>query len=329
MLKDQFKRKIDYLRISITDRCDLRCTYCMSENMTFLPRSEILNIEELKSLIRIFNDMGVKKFRLTGGEPLVRKNVVDLIEYLGNLKKNHKINNFGITSNGNNLEKYTSILLNNHIGAVNISLDTLNSNKFKKITRWGSLDKVLQNIYFASKKGLKIKINTVVSNYTDENDLFEVIEWARKNKFDISLIEIMPVGNIGEERYLQFKKMQEYEEKIIKNLALVPSKHKTNGPSRYFDRPNSDQKIGFISSISHNFCEQCNRVRLTCTGKLYMCLGQNDFVDLKYALRHQTEKDVKNMIEYAMSIKPKSHNFEIQSKNYSGYINRFMNQTGG
>ena len=329
MLTDNFKRKIDYLRISVTDRCDLRCTYCMAEDVTFLPRQEVLSIEEIIKLTNIFNELGVKKFRLTGGEPLVRKNIVSIIEHLNNLKIQGKILEHTLTTNGTNLSRYASILKKNGVERINVSLDTLNTESFKKITKWGDLSKVLNGIEAAKKEGIKIKINTVLTQNFNDKEIFDILDWCKKNHFDISLIEIMPIGDIGEKRFNQYLSMKKFEENLVNKLNLIPSKHRTNGPSRYYEYSNHKSKIGIISAISHNFCDTCNRVRLTCTGKLYMCLGQNDFVDLKFALRNQTKNDIIALIEYAMSIKPKAHNFEIQKDNFEGYVNRYMNETGG
>ena len=329
MLTDNYKRKIDYLRISVTDRCDLRCTYCMAEDVTFLPRQEVLSIEEIIKLTNIFNELGVKKFRLTGGEPLVRKNIVSIIEHLNNLKNQGKILEHTLTTNGTNLSRYASILKKNGVERINVSLDTLNTESFKKITKWGDLSKVLNGIEAAKKEGIKIKINTVLTQNFNDKEIFDILDWCKKNHFDISLIEIMPIGDIGEKRFNQYLSMKKFEEDLVNKLNLIPSKHRTNGPSRYYEYSNHKSKIGIISAISHNFCDTCNRVRLTCTGKLYMCLGQNDFVDLKFALRNQTKNDIIALIEYAMSIKPKAHNFEIQKDNFEGYVNRYMNETGG
>ena len=329
MLTDNFKRKIDYLRISVTDRCDLRCTYCMAEDVTFLPRQEVLSIEEIIKLTNIFNELGVKKFRLTGGEPLVRKNIVSIIEHLNNLKNQGKILEHTLTTNGTNLSKYASILKKNGVERINVSLDSLNTESFRKITKWGDLSKVLNGIEAAKQEGIKIKINTVLTQNFNDKEIFDILDWCKKNHFDISLIEIMPIGDIGEKRFNQYLSMKKFEEDLVNKLNLIPSKHRTNGPSRYYEYSNHKSKIGIISAISHNFCDTCNRVRLTCTGKLYMCLGQNDFVDLKFALRNQTKNDIIALIEYAMSIKPKAHNFEIQKDNFEGYVNRYMNETGG
>ena len=329
MLADQFKRKIDYLRVSVTDRCDLRCTYCMAEDVTFLPRQEVLSIEEIIKLIDVFNELGVKKFRLTGGDPLVRKNIILVIEHLFELKKQNKILEHTLTTNGTNLEKYSPILKKNGINRINVSLDSLNPEKYKEITKWGKLEKIINGIHSAINEGIKVKINTVLTKDFNDEEIFEIIDWCKENSCDISLIEIMPIGSIGEKRFDQYLSMKSFEEKLVKKLDLNPSKYRTNGPSRYFSNSNNDQKIGIISAISHNFCDTCNRVRLTCTGKLYMCLGQNDFVDLKFALRNQSKADIIKLIEYAMSIKPKAHNFEINKSNYEGYVNRYMNETGG
>ena len=329
MLIDNFKRKIDYLRISVTDRCDLRCTYCMAEDVTFLPRQEVLSIEEIIKLTDIFNELGVKKFRLTGGEPLVRKNIVSIIEHLNNLKNQGKILEHTLTTNGTNLSRYASILKKNGVERINVSLDSLNTESFRKITKWGDLSKVLNGIEASKQEGIKIKINTVLTQNFNDKEIFDILDWCKKNHFDISLIEIMPIGDIGEKRFNQYLSMKKFEEDLVNKFNLIPSKHRTNGPSRYYEYSNHKSKIGIISAISHNFCDTCNRVRLTCTGKLYMCLGQNDFVDLKFALRNQTKNDIIALIEYAMSIKPKAHKFEIQKGNFEGYINRYMNETGG
>ncbi len=329
MLTDNFKRKIDYLRISVTDRCDLRCTYCMAEDVTFLPRQEVLSIEEIIKLTNIFNELGVKKFRLTGGEPLVRKNIVSIIEHLNNLKNQGRILEHTLTTNGTNLSNYASILKKNGVERINVSLDSLNTESFRKITKWGDLRKVLNGIEVAKQEGIKIKINTVLTQNFNDQEIFDILDWCKKNHFDISLIEIMPIGDIGEKRFNQYLSMKKFEEDLVNKLNLIPSKYRTNGPSRYYEYSNHKSKIGIISAISHNFCDTCNRIRLTCTGKLYMCLGQNDFVDLKFALRNQTKNDIIALIEYAMSIKPKAHNFEILKDNFEGYVNRYMNETGG
>ncbi len=329
MLTDKFKRKIDYLRVSVTDRCDLRCTYCMAEDVTFLPRQEVLSIEEIIKLIDIFNELGVRKFRLTGGEPLVRKNIITIIEYLFELKKQNKITEHTITTNGTNLSKYAKILKDNGINRINVSLDSLDSDKYKEVTKHGDLNKVLSGIYTAKSEGIKVKINTVLTQNFNEEEVFDIINWCQDHKFDISLIEVMPIGSIGEKRFNQYLSMKKFEEKLITKLKLTSSSFRTNGPSRYFEDDKSDTKIGIISAISHNFCDTCNRIRLTCTGKLFMCLGQNDYVDLKYALRNLSKIDIIEQIEYAMSIKPKKHNFEILENNFDGYINRHMNETGG
>jgi len=329
MLIDNFKRKIEYLRVSVTDRCDLRCTYCMVEDMKFLPKQEVLSIEELIKLIEVFNGLGVVKYRLTGGEPLVRKGIVDIIEYLNSLKIKGLIKEHTLTTNGTNLQRYSEFLKKNGVDRINVSLDTLRASRFKEITRWGDVSKVLNGIQAALDVGIKIKINTVVTKDFNDDEIIEIINWAEKKNVDISLIEVMPIGSIGEERFDQYKLMSVVEKDLTEKLSLTKSSFRTNGPSRYFTRPNSNQKIGFISALSHNFCETCNRIRLTCTGKLFMCLGQNDFVDLKYPLREQKTEDVIKMIEYAMSIKPKSHDFEIKKDDFNGYIDRYMNQTGG
>ena len=329
MLTDNFKRKIDYLRVSVTDRCDLRCTYCMAEDVTFLPRQEVLSIEEIIKLIDIFNELGVKKFRLTGGEPLVRKNIITIIEHLSELKKQNKIHEHTLTTNGTNLSKYAKILKTNGVNRINVSLDSLDSEKYREVTKHGDLNKVINGIHAASEEGIKVKINTVLTQNFNEEEVFDIINWCKIHSFDISLIEVMPIGAIGEKRFNQYLSMKKFEENLLSKLNLTPSNFRTNGPSRYFSDNTSSTKIGIISAISHNFCDTCNRVRLTCTGKLYMCLGQNDYVDLKYSLRNQAKIDIIKQIEYAMTIKPQKHNFEILENNFDGYIDRHMNETGG
>ena len=329
MLTDNFKRKIDYLRVSVTDRCDLRCTYCMAEDVTFLPRQEVLSIEEIIKLIDIFNELGVKKFRLTGGEPLVRKNIITIIEHLSELKKQNKIHEHTLTTNGTNLSKYAKILKTNGVNRINVSLDSLDSEKYREVTKHGDLNKVINGIHAAREEGIKVKINTVLTQNFNEEEVFDIINWCKIHSFDISLIEVMPIGAIGEKRFNQYLSMKKFEENLVSKLNLTPSNFKTNGPSRYFNDNTSSTKIGIISAISHNFCDTCNRVRLTCTGKLYMCLGQNDYVDLKYSLRNQAKIDIIKQIEYAMTIKPQKHNFEILENNFDGYIDRHMNETGG
>ena len=329
MLTDNFKRKIDYLRVSVTDRCDLRCTYCMAEDVTFLPRQEVLSIEEIIKLIDIFNELGVKKFRLTGGEPLVRKNIVTIIEHLSELKKQNKIHEHTLTTNGTNLSKYAKILKTNGVNRINVSLDSLDSEKYREVTKHGDLNKVINGIHAASEEGIKVKINTVLTQNFNEEEVFDIINWCKIHSLDISLIEVMPIGAIGEKRFNQYLSMKKFEENLLSKLNLTPSNFRTNGPSRYFSDNTSSTKIGIISAISHNFCDTCNRVRLTCTGKLYMCLGQNDYVDLKYSLRNLAKIDIIKKIEYAMTIKPQKHNFEILENNFDGYIDRHMNETGG
>ena len=329
MLIDNYKRKIDYLRVSVTDRCDLRCTYCMAEDVTFLPRQEVLSIEEIIKLISIFNELGVTKFRLTGGEPLVRKNIISVIEYLNSLKNQNKIKEHTLTTNGTNLSKYAKILKDNGVNRINVSLDSLDPQKYREITKHGDIQKVIDGIESCIELDIKVKINTVLTQNFNDEEVFDIIRWVQKKRCDISLIEVMPIGSIGEERFNQYLSMKKFEEQLVSKLKLSHSNYKTNGPSRYFSKTDSESKIGIISAISHNFCDTCNRVRLTCTGKLYMCLGQNDYVDLKYALRNMLKIDIIKQIEYAMTIKPQKHNFEISKNNYEVYVNRHMNETGG
>jgi len=329
MLIDPFKRKISYVRVSVTDRCDFRCTYCMSEDMEFLPKKDVLSLEELDRLCNAFVDLGVKKLRITGGEPLVRKNIMQLFSNLGK-KLGHGLEELTLTTNGSQLDRYAKDLFDTGVRRINVSLDSLEKNKFKKITRIGDLDKVINGIMVAKKAGLKIKINTVALKGINDNEILNLVNWCGENKFAITFIEVMPMGEIGEKRADQYMPLTEVKSLIQTKYSLTEDSLRTGGPARYVHCHETDQKIGFITPHTHNFCELCNRVRITCTGEMYMCLGQQDKADLKTPLR-KSENDqlLKDVIYEAISRKPKGHDFVIERKENEQFVPRHMNVTGG
>ncbi len=329
MLIDPFKRKISYVRVSVTDRCDFRCTYCMSEDMDFLPKKDVLSLEELDRLCNTFIDLGVKKLRITGGEPLVRKNIMQLFSNLGK-KLGQGLEELTLTTNGSQLDRYAKDLFDNGVRRINISLDSLEKNKFKKITRIGDLDKVINGIMVAKKAGLKIKINTVALKEINDNEILNLVNWCGENKFSLTFIEVMPMGEIGEKRSDQYMPLTEVKSLIQTKYSLTEDSLRTGGPARYVHCHETDQKIGFITPHTHNFCELCNRVRITCTGVMYMCLGQQDKADLKTPLRKSENNQLlKNAIYEAISRKPKGHDFVIERKQDEKFVPRHMNVTGG
>ena len=329
MLIDPFKRKISYVRVSVTDRCDFRCTYCMSEDMEFLPKKDVLSLEELDRLCNTFIDLGVKKLRITGGEPLVRNNIMKLFSNLGK-KLGQGLEELTLTTNGSQLDRYAKDLFHNGVRRINVSLDSLEKNKFKKITRNGDLDKVINGIMVAKKAGLKIKINTVALKGINDNEILNLVNWCGENKFSLTFIEVMPMGEIGEKRSDQYMPLTEVKSLIQTKYSLTEDSLRTGGPARYVHCHETDQKIGFITPHTHNFCELCNRVRITCTGEMYMCLGQQDKADLKTPLR-KSENDqlLKDAINEAISRKPKGHDFVIERKENEQFVPRHMNVTGG
>ena len=329
MLIDPFKRKISYVRVSVTDRCDFRCTYCMSEDMQFLPKKDVLSLEELDRLCNTFIELGVKKLRITGGEPLVRKNIMQLFSNLGK-KLGQGLEELTLTTNGSQLDRYAKDLFDNGVRRINVSLDSLEKNKFKKITRIGDLDKVINGIMVAKKAGLKIKINAVALKGINDNEILNLVNWCGENKFALTFIEVMPMGEIGEKRADQYMPLTEVKSLIQTKYSLTEDSLRTGGPARYVHCHETDQKIGFITPHTHNFCELCNRVRITCTGEMYMCLGQQDKADLKTPLR-KSENDqlLKDVIYEAISRKPKGHDFVIERKENEQFVPRHMNVTGG
>ena len=329
MLIDSFQRKISYVRVSVTDRCDFRCSYCMSEDMDFLPKKEVLSLEELDRLCNTFIDLGVKKLRITGGEPLVRKNIMQLFSNLGK-KLGQGLEELTLTTNGSQLDRYAKDLFDNGVRRINVSLDSLEKNKFKKITRIGDLDKVINGIMVAKKAGLKIKINAVALKGINDNEILNLVNWCGENKFSLTFIEVMPMGEIGEKRSDQYMPLTEVKSLIQTKYSLTEDSLRTGGPARYVHCHETDQKIGFITPHTHNFCELCNRVRITCTGEMYMCLGQQDKADLKTPLRKSENGQLlKDVIYEAISRKPKGHDFVIERKENEQFVPRHMNVTGG
>ena len=329
MLIDPFQRKISYVRVSVTDRCDFRCTYCMSEDMEFLPKKDVLSLEELDRLCNTFIDLGVKKLRITGGEPLVRKNIMKLFSNLGK-KIGHGLEELTLTTNGSQLEHYAKDLFDSGVRRVNVSLDSLDRKKFKKITRIGNFEKVIKGIMTAKKVGLKIKINTVALKGVNDNEILELVNWCGQNKFSITFIEVMPMGEIGEKRFDQYMPLTEVKSLIQKKYSITEDPLRTSGPATYVHCHETDQKIGFITPHTHNFCELCNRVRVTCTGEMYMCLGQQDKADLKTSLRKSENNQLlKETIYEAISRKPKGHDFVIKRDENEEFVPRHMNVTGG
>ena len=328
-LIDQYSRNIYYLRISVTDRCDLRCVYCMKEKMEFLPKKEILTFEEIERLCDNFIEMGVKKIRLTGGEPLVKKDIINLIKILNSKKNITNLAEITLTTNGTLLEKYAYDLKKQGVDRINVSLDTIDQNKYKKITRFGNLDKVISGIKEAKKNNIAIKINTVVLKNFNENELEKLIYWTSKLEIDITFIEVMPMADTDTRRYLQFSPLNKIYDKLNKNFNFTKTNKSTGGPATYYTSQKLSNKVGFITPLSNNFCANCNRVRITSTGKLYMCLGQNDYVDFREILRKDYSDDyIKEKIMYALKIKPQKHDFLIE-ENTTPYITRHMNITGG
>ena len=329
MLVDPFKRKISYIRISVTDRCDFRCTYCMSEEMQFLPKQDLLSLEELERLSSVFIELGVKKIRITGGEPLVRKNILQLFNSIGK-KIGSGLEELTVTTNGSQLERYAKDLFKNGVKRINISLDTLDKNKFKLITKIGDFNKVIRGINAAKEAGMKIKINTVALKGINDNEILNLVNWCGENKFGLTFIEVMPMGEIGEKRADQYMPLTDVKSLIQTKYSLSDDPLKTGGPARYVHCHETDQKIGFITPHTHNFCETCNRVRITCTGVMYMCLGQEDKVDLKKPLRKSENNELlKETIYEAISRKPKGHDFDIERKQDEKFVPRHMSVTGG
>jgi len=330
-LIDPFNRAITYLRVSVTDRCDFRCVYCMSENMNFLPKADLLTLEELDKMCSAFISQGVEKLRITGGEPLVRRNIMEFFESISRHLKTGDLKELTLTTNGSQLHRFAEKLSEIGIKRINVSLDTLNEQKFSTITRWGRLSQVLKGIDAALAAGIKIKINTVALKDFNEDELEEIVQWCANRKMDLTFIEVMPMGDIGNENRLnQYWPLSDLRKKLSETWTLYDTDEQTGGPARYVRLNETGQKIGFITPMTHNFCESCNRVRLTCTGELYQCLGQEDQVDLRKILRnHSDTEPLIQAIHNAISKKPKGHDFDYSRQSISGQMTRHMSHTGG
>lgn len=327
---DPFGRAIKYLRVSVTDRCDFRCEYCMAENMTFLPKSEVLSLEELDRLCTAFIEKGVEKLRITGGEPLVRKDIMSLLHNLGRHLKTGALEELTITTNGSQLARFADELVDIGVKRINVSLDTLDAQQFTRITRWGQLDQVLEGIQAAKEAGLKIKINTVAMRGVNDAEAMDLIRWCGDEGYDITFIETMPMGEIDGERADVYMPLSVLRAQISQHYTLEDSDYRTGGPARYATVTETGQRIGFITPLTHNFCESCNRVRVTCTGMLYMCLGQDDNADLRKALRADSDNTALNAaIDEAIGRKPKGHDFVIDRRTNAPAVSRHMSVTGG
>jgi cyclic pyranopterin phosphate synthase len=328
---DPFGRHISYLRVSVTDRCDFRCVYCMAEDMTFLPKAEILSLEELDRLCSAFVNLGVKKLRLTGGEPLVRKGIMGLIRNLSRHLNTGALEELTLTTNGSQLGRFARELADCGVRRVNVSIDSLDPEKFTRITRWGKLAPVLDGIRAAKDAGIRVKLNTVALKGVNDDEFYHLIEWCGSNGHDITFIEVMPMGDIGgENRVDQFYPISLLRSHLAKRWTLKENSHRSGGPARYVTLEETGQRVGFITPLTHNFCESCNRVRLTCTGTLFMCLGQDDAADLRAPLR-QSESDAALVaaIREAITRKPKGHDFIIDRRHSGPAVERHMSVTGG
>lgn len=327
---DPFGRAVTYLRVSVTDRCDFRCVYCMSEHMTFLPKADLLTLEELDRLCSAFVRKGVRKIRLTGGEPLMRRDVMTLIRALGSHLDSGALDELTLTTNGSQLARYADELFAAGIRRVNVSLDTLKPGLFQQITRWGRLPQVLEGIDAAKRAGLRIKINTVALKGMNEAEIPALIEWAHGEGHDITLIETMPMGDIEGDRIAQYLPLSDVRRALATRWSLEELDMRTGGPARYVHVKETGGRLGFITPLTHNFCESCNRIRLTCTGTLYMCLGREDSADLRAPLRASKDDTLlDSAIDEAIGRKPKGHDFIIDREHNRPAIARHMSLTGG
>ncbi|MEX3315812.1 GTP 3',8-cyclase MoaA [Sulfitobacter sp. PS-8MA] len=331
-LIDPFMRAITYLRVSVTDRCDFRCVYCMSENMTFLPKKELLTLEELDRLCSNFIDLGVEKLRITGGEPLVRRGIMTFFDGMKRHLDRGALKELTLTTNGSQLERFADDLYAAGVRRVNVSLDTLDEEKFAAITRWGRLPQVLRGIDAAQRAGLKVKINAVALKGFNEPELPYITEWCAERGIDLTWIEVMPMGDLGnEDRFGQYWSLNDVRARYAEHYTVTDLAERTGGPARYVRLEETGQKIGFITPLSHNFCESCNRVRITCTGEIYMCLGQEDVADLRAPLREHPDSDqpLQAAIRAAIDRKPKGHDFDYSRQRVDGQMPRHMSHTGG
>lgn len=327
---DPFGRAITYLRVSVTDRCDFRCVYCMAEDMHFLPKKDLLSLEELERLCSVFIEKGVRRLRLTGGEPLVRKNIMHLVRQLSRHLESGALDELTLTTNGSQLARFAGELARCGVRRVNVSLDTLDPQKFRAITRWGNLDKVMQGIDAAQEAGLRVKINAVALKGFNEDEIPEMLTWAHGRGMDMTLIETMPMGEIDADRTDQYLPLSQMRARLEERFTLTGTPYKTGGPARYVEVAETGGRLGFITPLTHNFCESCNRVRLTCTGTLYMCLGQEDAADLRAPLRASEGNElVSRAIDEAISRKPRGHDFVIDRNTKRPAVSRHMSVTGG
>ena len=326
---DPFGRPVTYLRVSVTDRCDLRCVYCMAEDMTFLPKPDLLTLEEMERLCGAFIRLGTDKIRITGGEPLVRRGVMTLFQGLG-ARLGQGLRELTLTTNGSQLTRFAHDLAQAGVRRVNVSLDTLDPAKFAEITRWGRLDKTLDGIFAAQDAGLAVKINAVAMKHVNEGEIDQLVAWCGEHGFDLCLIETMPMGEIEAQRADQYLPLSMVRARLRKSWTLTQTDYATGGPARYYDVAETGQRVGFITPMTHNFCESCNRVRLTCTGTLYMCLGQNDAAEFRAILRDgASEEELEAAIREAISRKPKGHDFIIDRTSGAPVVPRHMSVTGG
>jgi cyclic pyranopterin phosphate synthase len=330
-LIDPFARAISYLRVSVTDRCDFRCTYCMSEHMTFLPKADLLSLEELDRLCSTFVHLGVEKLRITGGEPLVRKGILTFFEAMSRHLQTGALKELTLTTNGSQLAKFAQPLADLGVRRINVSLDTLHPQKFAEITRWGRLPQVLDGIAAAKAAGLRVKINAVALKGFNEDELFPLLDWCAAEDHDLTFIEVMPMGeDMTANRLDQYWPLKDLRARLADRLTLTDLTERTGGPARYVRIEETGQKVGFITPLTHNFCESCNRVRLTCTGELYMCLGQEDMADLRAPLRANPDDALlEQAIRAAIARKPKGHDFDYSRQKVAGQITRHMSHTGG
>ena len=330
-LVDPFGRGIEYLRVSVTDRCDFRCVYCMPENMTFLPKKEILTLEELDRVSSAFVRLGVRKLRITGGEPLVRRNIMTLFKALGRHLETGDLRELTLTTNGSQLAKYADDLHACGVRRVNVSIDTLDPAKFVAITRWGKFDKVMEGLRSAKRAGLRVKLNAVALKGVNDGEIHDMVAWAGGEGFDITFIEVMPMGDIGNENRIdQYWPLSMVRAELADRWTLEDSDYATGGPARYVTVKETGRRIGFITPLTHNFCESCNRVRLSCTGILYMCLGQDDAADLRAPIRaSESDHLLDNAIREAIARKPKGHDFIIDRRRGAKSVARHMSVTGG
>jgi GTP 3',8-cyclase len=330
-LIDPFARAISYLRVSVTDRCDFRCTYCMTEHMTFLPKKDLLTLEELDRMCSAFIGLGVQKLRITGGEPLVRRDIMTFFRAMSRHLGTGALSELTLTTNGSQLARFAEDLAACGIRRINVSLDTLDAKKFQDITRWGKLGPVLEGIAAAKAAGLRVKINTVALKGFNEDELFPLLDWCATHDHDLTFIEVMPMGEMGEEMRLdQYWSLKDVRARLAERFTVTDVAERTGGPARYVRVEQTGQKVGFITPLTHNFCESCNRVRLTCTGELYMCLGQEDMADLRAPLRASPDNaPLETAIRAAIARKPKGHDFDYSRARVAGQVSRHMSHTGG